>query len=114
MKANLIIEQGADWQPVFQYLDEDGMTPIDLTGYSARMQIRQTAWDPTVLADMTTGNGKITISAPTGEVAIHLTAAETSALSFATAVYDLEIVAPNGLVTRLAAGALALSLEVTR
>lgn len=114
MPTNLIIEQGADWQPSFQYLEQDGVTPVNLTGYTARMQIRKTVADANKEADLTTENAKLSISGATGEVFVHLSAAETRQMNFVTAVYDLELVAPDGVVTRLAAGAVALSLEVTR
>ena len=34
---------GATWDDYFDYFEDDGVTPIDLTGYEARMQVRTEA-----------------------------------------------------------------------
>ena len=41
-------------------------------------------------------------------------ATQSAALDFNSAVYDLEIVSPAGVVTRLVQGTVTLSREVTR
>lgn len=114
-KLNLKIEQGATFRQSLQWKTGEPAAPVNLTGYQARMQIRNEVATPTALIDMTTANGRIVITdAAGGKLDLYLTAVETAALSFESGVYDLELVAPDNTVTRLLAGSVALSLEVTR
>lgn len=112
---DLTIEQGATWEQDLQYLQSDGTTPIDLAGYTARMQIRPNASSDVVYASLTSSPAAgITITAPTGTIKLALSASATAALAWAQAVYDLELVAGDGTVTRLIQGKVVLSREVTR
>lgn len=109
---DLYIDQGATFERVITWKQTNG-TPVDLTGYSARMQIRRTKSNETALVSLTNANG-ITLGGTSGTIAISISAAVTEALTFRRAVYDLELVSPNGSVYRLLQGAVALSKEVTR
>ncbi len=113
------IEQGASFKKTITLPAE-----FSLDGCKARLQIRRYALkpDPT-LATWTTENGHITLDNTAHTVTIVVTAADTAALSSADStpqttvpfgVYDLEIVYPDGVVTRLLQGSVNLSLEVTR
>lgn len=88
--------------------------PVNLTGFTARMQIRSTLEDTTVLVSLTTENGGIILGGVAGTIALLLTAAATAAFTFSNAVYDLEIIDAGGIVTRLLSGNVILSKEVTR
>jgi hypothetical protein len=88
----------------------------DLTGYDARMQVRETIDSTVVLLEATTGNGRITINGPGGIVMVLVGADITSALTFNTAKYDLEaykIGDPSDVIP-LAEGNISLHPEVTR
>lgn len=89
--------------------------PVDLTGYTARLQIRETAGaaDPP-WANLTTENGGITITAAEGKIDLYISAVDTAVMPAKKGVYDLEMVAPGGDVTRLLAGTATISPEVTR
>lgn len=110
---NMTIEQGTTVAVDFQYRTTAGVV-IDLTNYTARMQARPTVSSSVVVLDATTENGLLTVTGNTGTVTLGLTATQSAALDFGTAVYDLEIVSQAGLVTRLVQGSLTLSREVTR
>jgi hypothetical protein len=88
--------------------------PVDLTGYTARMDIRQTLTATTTLLSLTTGNGRIAIDTANYVITLDLTAAETEALTFSSAVYSLEMVGPSSDVTQLLYGSVKLDKEVTR
>lgn len=88
--------------------------PLDLTGYTGRMQVRANQAAQDVLLELTTENGGINITGPTGTIEMRSTAAATAALTFGGGVYDLELTATDGFVTRLAQGAVTVSREVTR
>lgn len=87
---------------------------VDLTGYTARMQIRQSVRNPAVLVELTTENGGITLGGAAGTVDLLLTSTETAALTARAGVYDLELIDSEGIVTRLLQGAVEISPEVTR
>ena len=117
-KLNLQIEQGTTWKHALQLkqpaLLGQAAQPVNLGGYSARMHVRAELPSTVVLVELTSSNGRITITPATGELMLTLSAAETAALSFEAAVYDLEIVSAGGEVTRVLQGKVTLSLEVTR
>lgn len=54
-KTNLTIEQGATWDRTLTVKYDD--TPLDLTDYDARMQIRKTHKSTPALVDLTVGDG---------------------------------------------------------
>lgn len=89
--------------------------PVVLTGYTARMQIRAKLTDTTIILDLTTANGKIILDNTAKTISILITATETAAFTFNTAVYSLELVETStSIVTPLATGTLTLVAEVTR
>lgn len=88
--------------------------PVDLTGFTARMQIRETIESTTVLHSLTTENGGITLGGAAGTIALTISATDTAAFTFDTAVYDLEIISAGGVVTEIASGAVLMNNEVTR
>jgi hypothetical protein len=115
LTCNLTIDQGATYRQSFLWRQgAAGSTPQDLTGYTARMQIRQSVLDSTVLLDMTSANAGIALGGASGVVQLYIAATATTALPAGQAVYDLEMVAPNGDVTRLLQGSVNISGEVTR
>lgn len=124
---NFTIEQGTTVDFEIQYKDSN-LVPINLTGYSGRMQIRSTYADnqPTTyitlsssLAPDGTGlnfSGSATrgLKPPTsGSVGIYINAESSSAFTFAKAKYDLELYS-GSLVIRLLEGTVTLDKEVTR
>ena len=87
----------------FYFSDEHG-TITDLSGYTARMEIRtelpdddSTADDEDVLIRIDTGsNGGITIDGPKGEVVLEIDATTTATFPVATYTYEPELIAPSG------------------
>jgi hypothetical protein len=89
--------------------------PVNLLNYTAALQLRSLPNDPTAALTLTTANNGIAITALTGEIAIHATAAQTRAIDEGYYYYDLEITAPvSGVVTRVAQGQILVSAEITR
>jgi hypothetical protein len=112
-KHNISIQQGAKFELNVAATNADG-TVKDLTGYSARMQIRLLQSSLTSLLDANTGNGRISINAPGGIVTVTVDADVTALLSWNVAYYDLEIYTDLTNVIRLVEGYASLSREVTR
>jgi hypothetical protein len=88
--------------------------PTDLTGFSARMQIRASLNDTAVIQELTSENGLINISNINKTITLTIPAATTAAYNFSTAVYSLEMVSSGGQVTPFCAGSFSLIKEVTR
>lgn len=108
---NLNIEQGSTFTLIMLYEDEAG-APIDLTGMTARMQLRRQFASDAVLLSLTTENARITLTPSTGEIALFIDAPDTALLT-GSGVYDLELV--NGpVVNRLLQGTFKICNEVTR
>ena len=113
-KLKLKIIQGATFRKALVWLAPDKTTPIDLTGCTARMQVRSEIESTTVLLELTTENGCIVIDGPAGKLTLHLSPAATAAIAWESGVWDLEVVHPSGDVTRLVQGSISVSREVTR
>lgn len=110
---NLTIEQGSTFRFSLTWSDTFNV-PIDLTGYTARMHIRDVITNPVFLLELTTGNGRIAITPLLGKIELILSDTITAAITWTSGVYDLEIISPAGEVTRLVQGTVTVSPEVTR
>jgi len=110
---NITINQGATFELTITWKDSAG-TAINLDGYTARMQVRETYSSATSIVSLTNGAG-ITLGGAAGTVAIVISATTTTALTAPfSGVYDLELVNAAGVVTRLLQGAATVTPEVTR
>jgi hypothetical protein len=110
---DLTINQGATFELTITWKDSAG-TAINLTGYSARMQVRETYSSTSSVVSLTNGSG-ITLGGSAGTIAIVISATTTAGLTAPfSGVYDLELVSAAGVVTRLLQGAATVTPEVTR
>jgi hypothetical protein len=112
--VDIDIEQGATRTVEMVWKDSLG-TPVNLTNYAARMHLRKSltaTGDP--LDALTSQNGRIVVGGSNGKLTLKFPATVTSGYTFATAVYDLEVEALDGTVTRLIQGNIVVSKEVTR
>lgn len=89
-------------------------TPVDLAGYTARMQIRASVDSPTLLEELTTTNSKILLDNTAKTITLTLDATTTAAYTWSTGVYSLEMVSPSGVVETIATGNITLVKEITR
>lgn len=88
--------------------------PVNLTGYSARMQLRAKIDSATIIDEYTNLNGKIVIDATNNSITILVSALDTSQYNFSSCIYSLEMESGTGVVTQIATGTIALIKEVTR
>lgn len=88
--------------------------PVDLTGFTARMQIRSDIDSTAVIAELTTANSGIVIDNTQKTITLLISATNTTLFSFTTAVYDLELVSSGDQVTPFCGGIITLVKEVTR
>lgn len=109
---NFICEQGATFNRVIHATDASG-DPIDLTDYTARMQVRRDLDASDVLIELTTENDRISLGGANGEITLTIDAEDTSSIP-RPGVYDLELESDSGTVIRLLKGTFKLDSEVTR
>lgn len=86
--------------------------PVDLTGYSARMEIKD-KYDGLLLHRLDSDTDTLVIDAPNGSISFEIPAETTEEWVWRNAVYDLELVDSSGRVTRLIQGTISLTPEVT-
>lgn len=110
---NLIIDKGATFKKTYVYQDSS-RNPIDLTGYTAKMQIRPYIGSSTVIVELSTANGRITITPSEGKIELELADEETVVISEHSGVYDLEIEDSSGNITKLVRGTVSFIDEVTQ
>jgi uncharacterized membrane protein YeiH len=88
--------------------------PVDLTGMTARMQIRARVDSTTVLHELTTENGGIVLDNTAKTIKLIIPATITASLAFIQAVYNLEVIDAQNIVTNFASGSVGAVKEVTR
>lgn len=110
---DILIEQGATFKLDLVWKDSLG-APINITGFTARMQVRQKYTDSVALLTFTTENGAIVLGGAAGTINVTGSATLTNALTAKTGVYDLEMVSGTGVVTRLIEGGVTITPQVTR
>lgn len=109
---NITAEQGASFRRVLTWRDAANAL-IDLTGYTARMQVRSDYFSDDITISLTTENGRITLGGSAGTISLYISASDMAALVADAYVYDLELV--NGAeITRLVQGTFMINAEVTR
>lgn len=108
-RYNLTCEQGADFFKAIRLSNSSG--PIDLSNYSARMQVRTRINYEDAVIELEEGSG-ITLDSE-GRITFTISAEDTTAIS-RDGVYDIELIDPAGLVHRLLQGRFLLNKEVTR
>jgi hypothetical protein len=112
---NFAISEGADFSITMTWTAGSPAAPVNLTGWTAHLQIRSTYADygGTIYADLTNANGGLVLGGSAGTIQVVMPASQTTALGFDRAVYDLKLTNPGGSVTRLIQGTVTFSREVT-
>jgi len=109
--VNFVCPQGSTFSRTLTYtLDA---LPVDLTGYSSRLQVREAYYSDSPIVSLVSGSG-ITMGGSAGTINILISASVTSEFPTGTHVYDLEIVSPSDFVDRLIEGTFSVTPEVTR
>jgi hypothetical protein len=110
---NIRCDQGSTFQRVITVTQPSATAgvqePVDLTSYTARMQVRKT-FGGVELIELTSGDG-ITLGGVDGTITIDMTAAQTSDIT-RSGVYDLELVTGD-TVLKVLRGQFILTPEVT-
>lgn len=112
---DLVIDQFATFKTAFRWESKGTGLPVNLTGYSASMQIRRSHGDATALVSLTSAaNGGLTIEGTDGRVRIEIPAATTTTLTAGRYVYDLVLTDLSSKKKRLVEGVAIVDAGVTR
>lgn len=109
VKKNITIEKGATFTLNLTWKDAKGR-PINLTGHSAFMEIRNEPGGTSLLS-LTTVNGKIVLGGALGTIVVTIEDQDTAALTFASGSYTLKLTAPDSSSKRLMQGSVTVSPE---
>ena len=106
-----IADKGATMSRVITwYSDEAQTTPVNLTNYTAKMQVRSVPGS-TLILELSTTNGRIVLGGAAGTITCTVAAADMN-MTADLYQYDLELT--NGtVVTRLIQGSFEVRDEIT-
>ena len=107
----LTIPQGVTYGVQWPIRDSDGEA-VDLTGWSARAQVRTSAGSPVVAHEWSTAKGNLEIVGST--VILTVEPAESSDWGWSRGEYDVELTSLDGTVHRVTQGVIHVSPEITR
>jgi hypothetical protein len=110
-RVNFVCPQGSTFRKTVTYKIDD--VPVNITGYTSRLQVRETHYSTETITSLTSGNG-ITLGGSAGTIDILISASATAAFDPGNWVYDLEVQSSNGVVDRLIEGSFIITPEVTR
>lgn len=111
---NIKAEKGATFSQTFTWKIDSNA--VDLSSYSARMKVRDPKRAPSVnqIISLTSAvGGGITLGGAAGTIAVTIAANIMDNIVAGKYVYDLELEADNGTVTRLLKGTFTVYDEVT-
>lgn len=95
-RYDTICDQGATYERVI-ILRDAGASLINLTGYTAEMQVRPTAASTTVTLSLTTENGGLTLGGAGGTISITISATATAAIVAGNYVYDINLISGSNI-----------------
>lgn len=104
----LTIDQGTNFTLTLTWQNPNG-TPVDLTGYTAKVHVVDNLNNRTSLLEFNSVSGgspgtTLTLGGTAGTVTMGLTAAASAALTFTDGQYAVLVDSPGGVITRLLQG----------
>ena len=111
-EVNFKVVQGDTFSIIVTYQNPDG-TDINLTQYTARMDVRNEPSGKILCASATTSNG-ISIDPLNGELTITFTPSQTRKFTTPNAAYQLKLISPSGVNTTILSGYFSVTPAVIR
>jgi hypothetical protein len=111
-QKNFEVDQNTTFTFIVVYKDNNGL-PIDLTGSSAKLQVRDTKGGSKLAVSLTSPSGGIIINAALGKITVKMTPTQTSKLFYPKSSYDLMLTDSNFNKIKLLEGFITLSRSVT-
>ena len=111
-QVNFLCPQGSTFDKQITYKIDD--VPVNLNGYSARLQVRQNHYSTDTILNLSSLTNGITLGGSAGTIDILVSASATAAISAGNFLYDLELESSGGIVGRIIEGSFIVTPEVTR
>lgn len=116
----IVVDQGADYSQVMSYREQtdpeqcaNEAAPVDIRGWTAKMQIRKTVGSP-VIIELTDTNGGIEIENDVnGNFTINITDVQSAPLNDGPYMYDLFLTRPDTIVEKVLYGTVIVNKAVT-
>jgi hypothetical protein len=102
-RYDITITQGTTVNQVWTWLDGQ-QDAVDLTGYSAHMQVRAYGSGSALVADFSSAGGALQLGGTAGTITLVIAAAVTSGYVWSAGNYELDMTDPGGNVTSLLRG----------
>lgn len=106
---DIVVYSSTSFRREFRWLP-DGVTPMDFTGWNARLMIGK-ALNPADL-ELTNAPGDGIELTTTGQIIVTLTPAQTASLRNTVSFYNLDLIEPDGFVRRFLRGRVNLVVDV--
>jgi hypothetical protein len=113
MEYNLSINRGLSFVETVQLKNDDN-SPLDLTGSSFLLQIRDHVFSTDYRINATNSNGLLAVTPLLGIVDIKLPPTETSKLVMNIGSYDLIQTTPTGDKVKIISGSVTINPTVSR
>ena len=111
-RYNFTCPQGSTFQSTVTYKIDD--VPVNLSGYSSRLQVRETHDAADYITYLTSNGNGLTMGGSAGTINIFIAASATALFLDGDHVYDLELISPSNIINRLMEGRFNVTPEVTR
>lgn len=109
---NFVCDQRANFSEVWTwYTDTARTTAMNLTGYTAVMEVRNAAG--TLIITLSTANSRIALGGAAGTITLTIDDADTDGLTAGVYHYDLMLTSSGGVQTRLVKGTFTVDAAVT-
>lgn len=108
---NMCIRQGETFSRVITWKSAGVL--VNLTGYTAKMQVRRGSGQ-TVVSELSTTNGRISLGGSAGTITLTIAATDTDDIAIGTYKYDLLLTSSGGVVTNLLEGEFKVVSGITQ
>lgn len=109
--AAVKVYRGDTWRRIWIVQDAHG-APLDLTGYTARLHVRDA--DGLKLAEASTADGRLVITPAAGRIELTMPAAVMAGLAPGSVRFDIELTSGGGEVTTLEQSTLVVREDMAR
>jgi hypothetical protein len=110
---NITVTQGDTLSRVLTWTT-NAKVPHNLTGYTAKMQVRSSADSDVVVLELSTTNTYIVLGGAAGTITLTVPAANMSMINVGLYVYDLELISGGGQKTTIVEGNFKVKAQVTK
>jgi len=111
-RYDTICDQGATYERVV-ILRDSAAGLVNLTGFTAAMQIRTAAASASVVKSLTTENSGISLGGVTGTISLFISATGTAAITAGNYVYDVNLIS-GSTINKPLYGTFTVRAGVTR